>query len=377
VPGKKLKAIRGVEIFSAGVWNGDEYNEKDLDEMVRAFNETSKTFRPALKLGHDEKQAILQNDGLPAAGWVGALYRIGKKLLADFIDIPEKVHHLLERGAYKRVSSEVFWNTKINDADYRRVLGAVALLGADMPGVTCLSDIFQMYDLQPLAVAEVVKVHTEKDQDRHTYAFDEKTLTIEKGKQDLHKGDHGMTQEEFEKLKADLDAEQKKNHSLVTEKTSADTELADLRKFKIEQEVKLVEAEKVAAQAILDKEVSELVSQHLVTPAMKPYVLALIGEEKKEYSFGEGTKEKKFSKHGLLKEILKLHSASESTVNSEESSVDHEVETGATDSEKALDQEIQKYALDNTCSYKIAYKAVLKAKADTTEEESEDESDSK
>src|SRR3990167_797091 len=111
--------------------------------MIRAFQQMK--FKPPLKLGHAEDQKMLQKDGLPAAGWVSALYRVGEKLLADFIDIPEKIWKLIENKAYKNVSSEIFWNIEIDGTLYRRMLAGVALLGADMPAVTNLAGIQALY----------------------------------------------------------------------------------------------------------------------------------------------------------------------------------------------------------------------------------------
>lgn len=355
----KLKSIKGVEVFAAGKWNGDEYSVQDLDEMVRAFEETAKTFRPALKFGHDDAQTLLQRDGHPAAGWVGDLYRKGKKLLADFIDIPEKVYELLQRGAYKKVSSEIYWNAQVGESKYSRLLGGVALLGADLPGVTCLSDIFQMYRCDTGELK--------------CYDLNQSSFTVEISKEDLtEQGDQGMDEKEKEQLEADLTAEKQKNHTLVQDQAAKDQELADLKKYKADAEVKLAESEMAAAEAKLESEVTALVSEKLVTPGMKPYVKAFLGEEKKEYAFGEGKEAKQFSKTGLLKEILKLHSVKTSTVNVDESSVDSKVENEASDNEKAQHEKIEKYAKDNNVSYKVAYKTLVTEKSDESEVDGEE-----
>jgi len=97
----ELKSVEGVEVFSAGKWNGDIYTIEDLDIMVQAFDETRGGIQPHIKLGHDDGQKIIQTDGLPAAGWIGNLYRSGEKLYADFVDIPKKVFQLIENKAYR------------------------------------------------------------------------------------------------------------------------------------------------------------------------------------------------------------------------------------------------------------------------------------
>lgn len=373
-----LKFIKGVEIFAAGEWNGDTYTTEDLDEMVRAFKETGKQWRPALKLGHSDNQTLLQSDGLPAAGWVGNLYRKGKKLLADFIDIPEKVYEMLKNGSYKRVSSEVYWNAKVNGGSYSRLLGAVALLGADMPAVTCLNDIFQMY---------------KKDcGEAHTYELDKKSFTIEIDKSDLEsKGESKMTEQEEKDLKAKLAEAEKKNHSFTEAQNAKDKEIEALKKNSTDAQAKVLELTKQAEEAQVKADVAELSSSKLVTPAMKPYVTALLAGpvgEKKEFSVSleakkdkagkevKAAEEKKFStKAGLLKEILKLHAASVSTVNVDENSVEGEVELEGGEDEAALNEKIEKYAKDNKVSYKAAYKALAKEQGSNAggEEDDEDE----
>ncbi|MDI6756436.1 MAG: hypothetical protein QME32_00270 [Endomicrobiia bacterium] len=141
-----LYEITGCEIFATGKWNGDEYTEKDLDAMVEAFDHVG--YKPPVKLGHSEKQKILKDSGLPAAGWIQKIYRNGKKLLADIADIPQKVYDLIEKKAYDRVSAEIYWDfaDTVNKKKWPRVLKAIALLGAEVPEVTTLKSISAMYD---------------------------------------------------------------------------------------------------------------------------------------------------------------------------------------------------------------------------------------
>lgn len=101
--------INGVEIFSAGVWNGDKYSVADLDEMIRAFKETQGGYRPFIKLGHNDQQQLLQADGMPAAGYIGDVYREGDKLKANFTDVPKKIAELISVKAYRKVSCEIYW----------------------------------------------------------------------------------------------------------------------------------------------------------------------------------------------------------------------------------------------------------------------------
>lgn len=343
-----LKSIPGVEIFAAGTWNGDTYSIQDLDEMVRAFSELKGTVKPSLKLGHTDRQKLIQKDGLPAAGWIGNLYRAGEKLLADFVDIPDKIYQLLKNKAYRKVSSEIYWNIDINGKKYPRMLSAVALLGADMPAVTTLNDILAMYGFVP----QEIKSYAQESEDTtvKTYSYESEGSR--------------MTKTELEtKLEAELEAQKsqvKTYEQAVADKDAAlaakDAEVAELKKFKQEAEEKAAAAAKEAEEAKQDQFLTELQSEKIASPAMKPYIKALLGEEKKEYSIGE----KKLNKSELLKEILKLHSAA-IEVNFEESSEEGKQES-ATGVEAQLEK-IEKYASEHKVSHGEAYKAVMREKA--------------
>jgi len=144
----ELFTIKGVEIFSSGLWNGRRIEENDLDEIVSAYSKTAETVRPFLKLGHSEDQKLLANEGLPAAGWVENIRKAGTKLVADFVDIPKKIYQLIERKAYRKVSCEIYNNIEIDGNKYPKMIGAVALLCAELPGVLNLTDILSNYNLE-------------------------------------------------------------------------------------------------------------------------------------------------------------------------------------------------------------------------------------
>ena len=227
------------------------------------------------------------------------------------------------------------------------ILGAVALLGADMPAVSNLKDIMAMFALNP----EQIK----------SYQLDETSLII-KTYQKKHEGE-GMKTEAELKLELELEAQKKKTQELEghiaqfqADAKAKDKESADLKQFKSEAEANAIEAAKKLSQAQLEKEIAELEKEKLISPSMKPYIEALLGSEKKEYSFKINEKEEKFSKAGLLKAALKLF-AENASVNFEEGSEALKVES---DKQSALDTKIQKYAKDHNISYSAAYKAVLK-----------------
>jgi len=153
---QKVFDIKDVEIFSSGTWNGDKYTNDDLDSMVSAFHSLGDKIKPFIKLGHSEKQKLLQQDGYPSAGWITGLKRNGSKLVADMSGIPKKIYELIKNKAFGRWSSEIYWNIKENGQKHKRVLKAVALLGADTPAVTNLDDFINLYELDEENLKEYI-----------------------------------------------------------------------------------------------------------------------------------------------------------------------------------------------------------------------------
>lgn len=124
---EELYTIEGVEIFAVGKWNGDDYTKADLEDMVAAFEEVS--FQVPITLGHTNKA------GAPAYGWVDSIKMAGDRLVATFRDIPKILYDAIKGRRFDAVSSEIFWNLERNGKKFRRVLKAVAVLGAETPGV--------------------------------------------------------------------------------------------------------------------------------------------------------------------------------------------------------------------------------------------------
>jgi len=145
--------IEDVEILAPGTWHSSTgvttFEDKDLDEIVKSFEEIKGNkeinYEPPVKLGHSANQKLLQEDGYPAAGWVSSLKKVGNKLLASFVGVPKKIAELIEAGAYKKVSSEIYTAYEIAGKKYGKALKAVSLLGADIPAVKTLNDIVAQY----------------------------------------------------------------------------------------------------------------------------------------------------------------------------------------------------------------------------------------
>jgi len=342
----ETRDIKGVEIFSAGTWNGDAYTLDDLDEMVRAFNENAEHVRPFLKLGHNNEQALLKSDGMPAAGWVTKVYRDDDKLLADFEDIPDKIFRLIERRAYRKVSSEIYVNVQISDRKYKYMLGAVALLGAELPGVMNLNDIMARFSENHF---KSVRFYATNQDGVKTY--DNKSidggLQMEK---DLDK--------EFEALEAKLDEQSQlledlaeQNKKFATDLDSEKTAKEELETAKAELQKKYQELLLEKQEVELEKSLDKLLGDDVCPKSAREYAKALLGAEKKEYSFGEDDDSEKLDKEGLLRKYSKLVKDS-AGVNFDESSVDEK-----NDQETELEA-IDRLVKDEQLDYAAAYKKV-------------------
>ncbi len=139
--------IQDVEIFATGKHMGSEViniTDNDLQEMVNSFNELQGVggFQPVLKLGHDDVQKFFgARKGAPNLGFVEKLRIEGSKILADFSNIPDALFDLIKQRRFNSVSIEMFPKTEFNGKQFKNVLTAVALLGAELPAVKGLKDL--------------------------------------------------------------------------------------------------------------------------------------------------------------------------------------------------------------------------------------------
>lgn len=129
--------LKGREIFAVGTWNGIDFVEEDLDELISNFDKLKENFKVPLKFGHDEDH----KDGQPAIGWVSRIFKEGGKLFADFTDMPKVVYDAVQAKLYRTISVEILLKALIGGEKFYNVLDAVALLGADRPAVSGLADL--------------------------------------------------------------------------------------------------------------------------------------------------------------------------------------------------------------------------------------------
>ena len=139
MPDQKPSSELDAEIFAVGKWNGWDFKQQDLQSMAYAFSQLGENMQVALKLGHNDKQAM--TDGKPAIGWVKEVWVAGDKLMAKFVDVPKIVYDAIVKKMYKNVSIELDIDVEHKSNSYPYVLTGVALLGADIPAVNTLADL--------------------------------------------------------------------------------------------------------------------------------------------------------------------------------------------------------------------------------------------
>ena len=138
--------VNGWPLFESGTHKGRTYTDADLDNMVAANEQIGNKIKPFLKLGHDNGQGLLQEDGYPSAGLLTRLYRTGTVLMADVKNIPRRIADLIQKRAYGRMSAEIAHYFKDDSGIvFPHVLKAVALLGGDTPAVKTLDDFWALY----------------------------------------------------------------------------------------------------------------------------------------------------------------------------------------------------------------------------------------
>ncbi len=160
----KYGELSEVEIFATGNHQGRNYSESDLDEIVTNFSKLGGELKPPMVLGHDEKQEILTNSGLPSLGWAKHLEKKSKgngefSIVARLDEVPELARLAVEKGAYKRISSEIYEDfSDKSGKTHGLALRRIALLGADVPEVKTLQDVISLAEEK---TNKVIWVHNE------------------------------------------------------------------------------------------------------------------------------------------------------------------------------------------------------------------------
>lgn len=263
--------LNGREIFAVGKWNNIEFSEDDLDDIVNNFEKLSKIHKVPLKLGHNDEQKV--TDGQPALGWVSRVYRQGKKLLADFSDVPKVIYDAILKKLYRSVSVELLFNVDNKGNKYDHVLDAVAILGADHPAVSTLADL------------DAFLASRADFSGGHRICF-----TVSEGKiPDKEEDDMGISDEDFKKLQASVDKLDKKldekDEELAKEKeekAKLARENEELKRKEKEREEALKKEKIEASRKAVNDILNEAVNQKKMTPAIRETYSKQIGVDDDE-----------------------------------------------------------------------------------------------
>lgn len=261
--------IGDVEIFEAGKFNGVEVNENDLDEMINNFR--NGVTEPYITIDHDDNATAQFKDALKALslGFVSSLRKTGKKLVADFKQVPKTLAELIEAGALKKKSIEFYKKYLHADGSkYNNVLQGVTFHGANgSPAVTTLSDFLTLYKNElkekPTDNREENEIIQLTNKEMHmenvTISKEEYSELIQyknespRQKSDLEKATNEVTQ-----LKNEKDVLTKR----VSDLEKVETEFAEFKKTAQENAAKAIKAE---AEAFIDASIKAM----KIAPAYK------------------------------------------------------------------------------------------------------------
>lgn len=356
--------IKDVEIFAVGNWNGDDFSESDLDALVSSFAATKDALKPYIKIGHGDKQALLNNDELPAAGWISNLRRVGNKLVADFMDVPKKVYELIKAKAYRRVSAEIYSNYRSGDKTLPLALKAVSILGATTPAVSTLQDIINLYGLNENARPIMVQGELKAYEYEPNLWEDVMEKTIEKLSSELAEANKKFAEAEGKVAELGKQAaEVQKNFEAATAKVAeleASVKSEKERGDKACAEIKKYADEKRELE--VNTKVEELVRKGKLSPAQKEFAVAFLknGLAASELKFAHEGKEYKTAEELLF---AMIEAGAGVTLPTKQETEAGEAVRGSKDGvvNEDLDRKAKEYAEKNKVSYREAFVEISRA----------------
>ena len=295
--------LKDIEVFAVGTWNNTKITEQDIDDIVNGTNEIIDKVKPFVKLGHDDKQKLLQNSGLPAGGWITKLKRKGQKILVDIADVPQKLYELISKGAYKRISSEILWDytEPSTKRKYNKVLSAIAFLGADLPAVTNLEDIAALYS-DANKDAQIILYEDEQNKKKVN------DKNIKKGSEWIMPNGIKVQELEGKKFVALEDYEAIELEKAEADKMKKDYEEAQAKLKKYEEEQKRLKEE--ARKKDIEKFVADNCSETTMhfLPKQKDIVMTLMEsfDNENKWEFTEGSNTKELTQAELFKMFIEL-----------------------------------------------------------------------
>ena len=289
-PDLKLGELNDIEIFEAGTYRGQTYDEAALDTMVKNFTDLSAEIKPTAVIGHEENQDLLKNSGLPAAGWMTGVKRVGKKLLASFKDVPQVLMDLIGKGAYKRISSEIYNNYNGKGHALRRV----AILGGEIPEVKTLQDIAALYADAPAGETSWVTLNEQDPQPVVPAPAAEPTRKETQNMDVMELSEQlGELTEKLAKLSEQVTAKDAKIAELSTESKKNAEKFAEAEKTKKTEDIK---------RFLKDRRADGRLSPAMCAMGLEQFMVSL--DDTEITRFGEGKKTYDLTPLSFMKAML-------------------------------------------------------------------------
>lgn len=252
-----------VEIFAAGRHTDSkgrvrDWTEEDLEHTASSYN-PSHHEAPNV-IGHPEHNK-------PAYGWVEAVKREGKKLLAKLKDVPKEFEDMVEKGLFKKRSVSFYPDGTLRHLGW---------LGAQPPAVKGLKD-----------------TAFKEGEYRIEYEFEEGPKGDPPGSDPPGDKPTDNPEDDMNEWKDKYEAEKK-----AREKAEQDAKAADDAKKKAEADFQ--EAERTRRKKEREDRFGKLVTDGKALPGEKAAVLAFaeaLGRETTEYEFAEGQGKKSLEDH--------------------------------------------------------------------------------
>lgn len=140
----KTVVIPSVEVMRKGTWTASTGSIEITDALMESVRDAAhdpNVDQIPLKLGHVDPRF----DGQPAFGWLKNHRIVGDRMLADIVDVPEKLADVA-RVAFKRRSPELRRNiTTAGGKTYDYTMSALSLLGVTPPAMKGMGDLLGLF----------------------------------------------------------------------------------------------------------------------------------------------------------------------------------------------------------------------------------------
>jgi hypothetical protein len=147
--------MEGISILKPGTWIASDGKPTkitlaDMKEAVANWARLSDRVRPVFKLQHLDPETHKKYTSLYAFGWLHNPRLEGDQLKVDIKKVPAKVASLIDAGALRHISAEIYtkqkpWYDAVKKDFVSNVITAAGVLGSDPPAVKTLDDMVALF----------------------------------------------------------------------------------------------------------------------------------------------------------------------------------------------------------------------------------------